>query len=51
MHPRYLVVLTHGDLAEHLPEEHRVCVDSIQGPEHPFTSCFLYSIETQHTIG
>merc|ERR550532_3958985 len=45
----YSVVLYHGDL---LPESSRPpghvnCVDNIQD----FTSCFLFSLETQHTIG
>merc|ERR550532_2765125 len=45
----YFVVLHHGDL---LPESsqppgHVNCVDNIQD----FTSCFLFSLETQHTIG
>ena len=61
----YLVVLLHGegcggvldrlylhhgfagDLAEDKPEDHKVCVENILD----FTSCFLYSLETQHTIG
>ena len=28
----------------------QVCVDNIK-PDDAFTSCFLYSLETQHTIG
>jgi len=43
----YLVVYTHGDLADNKPDNHTVCVDNIVD----FTSCFLYSLETQHTIG
>eukprot|EP00092_Neocalanus_flemingeri_P101433 GFUD01129691.1.p1 GENE.GFUD01129691.1~~GFUD01129691.1.p1 ORF type:complete len:448 (-),score=102.64 GFUD01129691.1:27-1238(-) len=43
----YLVVYTHGDLDVDKPENHTVCVDNIVD----FTSCFLYSLETQHTIG
>ena len=43
----YLVVLTHGDLSLQLPDDHVACVDNIQD----FTSCFLFSLETQHTIG
>ena len=47
----YLVVLGHGDLAEDVinkkNKEHKVCVDNIRD----FTSCFLFSLETQHTIG
>ena len=43
----YLVALSHGDLGSSLPEDHVHCVENIQG----FTSCFLFSLETQHTIG
>ena len=43
----YLVILLHGDLDLELPEDHVVCVDNILD----FTSCFLFSLETQHTIG
>jgi len=43
----YLVVYAHGDLADNKPDNHTVCVDNIVD----FTSCFLYSLETQHTIG
>lgn len=43
----YIVVLVHGDLDEDRPEDHVVCVDKI----NDFTSCFLFSLETQHTIG
>ncbi|XP_060521716.1 G protein-activated inward rectifier potassium channel 3-like isoform X2 [Cylas formicarius] len=49
----WLIAFTHGDLDEsHLPmmqaeTNWTPCVLNIQG----FTSCFLFSIETQHTIG
>ncbi|XP_056644913.1 ATP-sensitive inward rectifier potassium channel 12-like isoform X7 [Diorhabda sublineata] len=49
----WLIVFTHGDLEdEHLPTRQAEsnwspCVLNIYG----FTSCFLFSIETQHTIG
>ncbi|XP_017785579.1 PREDICTED: G protein-activated inward rectifier potassium channel 3 isoform X2 [Nicrophorus vespilloides] len=49
----WLIMFTHGDLeADHLPDEQEKsgwepCVSAI----HDFTSCFLFSIETQHTIG
>ena len=43
----YLVAFVHGDLADDLPEGHTVCVENIKD----FTSCFLFSLETQHTIG
>ncbi|XP_017046500.1 G protein-activated inward rectifier potassium channel 3 isoform X2 [Drosophila ficusphila] len=49
----WLIVYTHGDLEEpHMPENQEEngwapCVSAIDG----FTSCFLFSIETQHTIG
>ncbi len=41
----YLTVLAHGDLAG--GEGHVPCVSAIDG----FVSCFLFSVETQHTIG
>ncbi|XP_062717010.1 G protein-activated inward rectifier potassium channel 3 isoform X2 [Aedes albopictus] len=49
----WLISFTHGDLEEmHLPDHQAEvgwtpCVYNI----HSFTSCFLFSIETQHTIG
>ncbi|XP_037949894.1 G protein-activated inward rectifier potassium channel 3-like isoform X2 [Teleopsis dalmanni] len=49
----WLIMYTHGDLEEmHLPDNQeesgwQPCVSAIEG----FTSCFLFSIETQHTIG
>ncbi|XP_065367008.1 G protein-activated inward rectifier potassium channel 3 isoform X1 [Calliphora vicina] len=49
----WLIMYTHGDLEElHLPDKQEEsgwepCVSAING----FTSCFLFSIETQHTIG
>jgi len=43
----YLVVLIHGDLSPNIPDGHVFCVDNIKD----FTSCFLFSLETQHTIG
>ncbi|VVC93109.1 G protein-activated inward rectifier potassium channel 3-like isoform X4 [Leptidea sinapis] len=49
----WLISFTHGDLEEdHLPpmqesSNWKPCVFNIFG----FTSCFLFSIETQHTIG
>ncbi|XP_041978734.1 G protein-activated inward rectifier potassium channel 3-like isoform X2 [Aricia agestis] len=49
----WLIAFTHGDLEDdHLPEMQEAnnwkpCVFNI----HDFTSCFLFSIETQHTIG
>lgn len=46
----WLIVFTHGDLVEeHLngTEPWTPCITNIQG----FTSCFLFSVETQHTIG
>ena len=36
-----------GDLVEDIEEGHSFCVENIKD----FTSCFLFSIETQHTIG
>ncbi|XP_076275948.1 G protein-activated inward rectifier potassium channel 3-like isoform X2 [Rhynchophorus ferrugineus] len=49
----WLIAFTHGDLEQdHLPSQQEdsnwtPCVLNIHG----FTSCFLFSIETQHTIG
>ncbi|XP_034661061.1 G protein-activated inward rectifier potassium channel 3 isoform X2 [Drosophila subobscura] len=49
----WLIIYTHGDLEElHMPDNQEEsgwapCVSAIDG----FTSCFLFSIETQHTIG
>ncbi|KAG5681936.1 hypothetical protein PVAND_011338 [Polypedilum vanderplanki] len=49
----WLIAFTHGDLEEaHLPDVQaengwKPCVYNI----YSFTSCFLFSIETQHTIG
>jgi len=43
----YLVAYVHGDLEQPLPSNHKVCVDNLKD----FTSCFLFSLETQHTIG
>ncbi|XP_016989192.1 G protein-activated inward rectifier potassium channel 3 isoform X2 [Drosophila rhopaloa] len=46
----WLIVYTHGDLEDiHMQEDSgwAPCVSAIDG----FTSCFLFSIETQHTIG
>jgi len=42
----YIVALEHGDLEEDRDPD-KVCVDKL----HDFTSCFLFSLETQHTIG
>lgn len=50
---RWLIAFTHGDFEEHhLPPSQgennwTPCVYNI----FSFTSCFLFSIETQHTIG
>jgi len=45
----YLLALSHGDLlpSSSLPSDHVACVENIKD----FTSCFLFSLETQHTIG
>ncbi|XP_076058169.1 G protein-activated inward rectifier potassium channel 4-like isoform X4 [Oratosquilla oratoria] len=49
----WIIVFAHGDLIEeHLPERQSdigwtPCVMNI----YSFTSCFLFSVETQHTIG
>ena len=42
-----VVVWAHGDLADSKPEDHVDCVDNVNS----FTACFLFSLETQHTIG
>ncbi|XP_014205715.1 uncharacterized protein LOC106637442 isoform X2 [Copidosoma floridanum] len=45
----YLIAFTHGDFdPRHINDvKWRPCVNDL----HTFTSCFLFSIETQHTIG
>ena len=45
----YLIALAHGDFdPETLKnDDHAVCVDNV----HDFTTAFLFSVETQHTIG
>ncbi|XP_011503129.1 PREDICTED: G protein-activated inward rectifier potassium channel 3-like [Ceratosolen solmsi marchali] len=44
----WLIAFTHGDFEpRHQTDAWRPCVNELHG----FTSCFLFSIETQHTIG
>ena len=43
----YLIVMVHGDMAADKSEDHVDCVDNVGS----FTSAFLFSLETQHTIG
>ena len=43
----YLLALYHGDLEQVKPEDHVDCVDNLNS----FTTSFLFSLETQHTIG
>jgi len=43
----FLVLYCHGDLAANPPPDHHYCVDNVKS----FTECFLFSLETQHTIG
>ncbi|XP_050069431.1 G protein-activated inward rectifier potassium channel 3-like isoform X2 [Anopheles maculipalpis] len=43
----YLIALSHGDIQAAGDESHKPCVTYIYG----FTSAFLFSLETQHTIG
>jgi len=44
----YLIALLHGDLDNNAEQsDHVVCVENIKD----FTSAFLFSLETQHTIG
>jgi len=42
----FLIALAHGDLDPRDPD-HKVCVENVKD----FTSAFLFSLETQHTIG
>lgn len=43
----YLICLSHGDLDPNKPAEFIPCVVHVS----TFSSVFLYSVETQHTIG
>lgn len=43
----FLILYCNGDLASHVGEDHQFCVDNVK----TFTECFLFSLETQHTIG
>jgi len=45
----YLIAWVHGDLdpADQRAEDHVVCVENVED----FTTSFLFSLETQHTIG
>ena len=43
----YLLAFYHGDLDQVKPEDHVDCVDNLNS----FTTSFLFSLETQHTIG
>ena len=43
----YIICYQHGDLADNLEEGWKPCVLEIED----FASCFLFSLETQHTIG
>ena len=43
----YLISLSHGDFAPDKAEGHMPCILEVSD----FTSCFLFSLETQHTIG
>ena len=42
-----IFVLSHGDLNQAKDDDHVNCVDNVES----FTSSFLFSLETQHTIG
>ena len=44
---RYLMALLHGDLEPITAAGHQKCVENVRD----FTSAFLFSLETQHTIG
>ena len=43
----YLICYLHGDFEENKPDNWKVCVLEIED----FASSFLFSLETQHTIG
>ena len=45
----FLIALAHGDLDPTVPNNDvtKVCVENVKD----FTSAFLFSLETQHTIG
>ena len=42
----YIISYSHGDL-ETIDTDHIPCIQKIDG----FAACFLFSLETQHTIG
>ena len=43
----YVLALVHGDLDQDKGDAHVNCVDNVDS----FTGAFLFSLETQHTIG
>jgi len=43
----YMIGYMHGDMELELPENHTPCINNASD----FASCFLFSLETQHTIG
>lgn len=43
----WIIGVTHGDFAEDRSEDHKPCMDNV----HDFPTAFLFSLETQHTIG
>jgi len=43
----YMILYIHGDLALTESKEEPPCIDNVSD----FASCFLFSLETQHTIG
>ena len=43
----YLIAVVHGDFDPERGDDHVVCVDNVDD----FTTAFLFSVETQHTIG
>ncbi|CAB3224283.1 unnamed protein product [Arctia plantaginis] len=46
----WLIIFTHGDLTPPSPYENKTVSPCLNGVK-TFTGCFLFSIETQHTIG
>lgn len=43
----WIIGLTHGDFNEDRPDDHKPCMDNV----YDFPTAFLFSLETQHTIG
>lgn len=43
----YIIAKQHGDFERHESEDFKPCMNNV----HSFTTAFLYSLESQHTIG